>query len=87
MTLVTPEKRAHLASIARLGGLAAAARNDTVARSLPARTAFHESFLLGHGCKVCKTVTIPADLPDTERQRRATALRALHFGQMARARR
>ena len=87
MTLVTPAQRAHLSSIARLGGLTAAATVDTKARAHLGQTKFREGFADGHQCKRCPLITIPADLPATERKRRADLLYSIHFGRMARARR
>ena len=87
MTLVTPEKRAHLRSIGRLGGLTAAATVDTHARALTGQSAFRAGFVDGHSCKLCRPIEIPADLPDDERKRRADLLYTIHFGRLARARR
>lgn len=82
--MITPERRAHLASIARLGGLAASAVTDGVARTARARSTFRESFANGHQCARCPHVTIPTDLPQDERARRADALWKGHFARLAR---
>lgn len=78
MTL-TAERRAHLVSIGRLGGLTTAAKIDTVARATRAQTGFRASFADGHGCRACPLVEIPTDLPAEERERRADLLYRLHF--------
>ena len=87
MTLVTPEKRAHLQSIARLGGLTTAAKIDTHLRAQIGQNAFRAAFKNGHSCKLCPLIQIPEDLPEAERARRADLLFTLHFGRLARARR
>jgi len=86
MTMLTPARRAHLASIGRLGGLTFAATNDTAAASATARSAFDASFLQGHGCKVCPPIEINQDLDQDEIAKRAGLLRTLHFSRLARAR-
>jgi hypothetical protein len=83
--MLTPEKRAHLASIARLGGLATSSTTDGVARTARARSTFRESFANGHGCSRCPTRTIPTDLPATERARRSAAMYREHFSRLGRA--
>lgn len=85
MTL-TAERRAHLVSIGRLGGLSAAARIDTRARAEAGYTAFRAGFAFGHGCTVCPRVDIPTDLHDEERLRRADQLVKVHYSRLARAR-
>jgi hypothetical protein len=87
MTLVTPEKRAHLQSIGRLGGLTTAATIDVTARAKAGQSKFREGFTDGHGCKLCRFIEIPTDLDATERKRRADLLFTIHFGRLARARR
>lgn len=54
---------------ARMGGYALAAQRDSRITSQPARDAFFASFL----------DRIPTDLPEVERQRRATAARRQHM--------
>lgn len=85
MTL-SPARRAHLASIQRLGGLSTAARIDTAARARAGQAAFRASFADGHGCKLCPRVDIPKHLPERERARRAAALMTVHFSRLARQR-
>lgn len=88
MTLdITPERRAHLASIGKLGGLTFAATNDTAALSAKGRSAFRDSFLTGHGCKLCPQVDLGPELSDRERVRRANLLFRMHFIRMVGARR
>ena len=82
--MITPEKRAHLASIARLGGLATSATTDGAERTAKARSTFRKSFADGHNCAHCPKRTIPADLPPAERARRADALWKDHFSRLAR---
>lgn len=86
MTLasITPEKRAHLSSIGRLGGLAAAASIDVAARGRSGQSKFVDNFKDGHGCKSCPTILIPDDLPETERRRRSNILYRMHFVRLAR---
>lgn len=79
MTLVTPERRARMSAIGRLGGLTTAAKIDTQARARVGQSKFRDGFADGHSCRVCPGVTIPADLPDDERKRRANQLYRLHF--------
>lgn len=71
---------------ARLGGLTRAALYDGVAVTAKARQTFRDSFLLGHQCKVCPSVSIPIDLPLEERRRRADALHAAHYVRVRMAR-
>ena len=87
MTLITPEKRAHLQQIGRIGGLTAAATVDTHKRALTGQSAFRAGFVDGHGCKLCRSIEIPKDLDPAERKRRADLLFTIHFGRLARARR
>lgn len=82
--MLTPEKRAHLSSIARLGGLSASATMDTAVFSQTGRNAFRASFAEGHSCRVCPEILIPTDLPAAERDRRADALWRGHFARLAR---
>lgn len=49
-----------------------------------ARRAFWASFELGHECSLCEKITIDQELPVGERQRQAAALRAAHYGRVAR---
>ena len=64
---------------ARLGGLTRAAQYDGTVVTAKARQAFRDSFLTGHACRVCPEITIPADLPLAERQRRGEALHQMHY--------
>lgn len=82
--MLTPERRAHLSSIARLGGLAASATTDTIARARAGQSKLRQSFADGHGCSLCPHIAIPNDLPEDERARRATALWKGHFSRLAR---
>jgi hypothetical protein len=66
-----------------MGALAANARHDGLEITAKARKLYQDSFLNGHGCKICPRIDIPDDLPDQERQRRADSLRKLHFARMA----
>lgn len=67
----------------RLGGLARSARYDGQTVTREARGAFAESFLMGHECRVCAPISIPVELPRDERERRAAALRKLHYTRIA----
>lgn len=64
---------------ARLGGLTRAAMYDGREVTAKARETFRASFLIGHSCKVCPLVAIPANLPLDERRRRADALYQAHY--------
>ena len=77
----TSRSRAQAAG--RIGGLTKAVLHDSRQGTKAARTAFRDSFLAGHGCKVCVRIAIPSDLPLSERERRAEALRKLHFARIA----
>lgn len=57
----------------RLGGLKLAATRDPLEYTSAARATFLASFL----------EQVPADLPPAERERRAIALRKLHFARLA----
>ena len=57
----------------RLGGLTVAATHDPREYTAAARRTFLDSFL----------AQVPQDLPQAERERRATALRRLHFARLA----
>jgi hypothetical protein len=83
---VTPEKRAHLRAIGRLGGMAAAASTDVRARGRNGHAKFRQGFQVGHGCSVCPTISIPADLDEVERDRRADLLYRMHFVRLGRRR-
>jgi hypothetical protein len=63
-----------------------AALYDGTTVTAKARATFRASFLTGHACRVCPPVTIPADLPETERQRRADALFSAHYVRVRMAR-
>lgn len=67
----------------RLGGLARSARYDGLEITDKARGTFADSFLFGHECSVCTPIAIPADLARDERERRASALRKLHYTRIA----
>ena len=67
----------------RVGGYARAARYDGRDMTAAARRRFAESFLEGHGCRVCPEVAIPAGLLPEERSRRAEALRRSHYARVA----
>jgi len=69
----------------RIGGHATAAKHSPLAYTGAARGVFRSSFLVGHGCSLCRPVAIPATLPDAERRRRADALRRLHYARLAHA--
>lgn len=84
---MTPERRARLTAIGKIGGLTFSATHDTKVFSTQGRKAFRESFSRGHGCDACETVTFPDDLDAREKQRRADALYRLHFANLARRRR
>ncbi len=58
---------------ARMGGLATSARHDTKKLTEPARAAFDARFYEG----------IDPDLPEAERDRRATAARKAYFTKLA----
>jgi hypothetical protein len=58
---------------ARAGGLSRAARYDGLVVTARARQTFRDSFL----------DQVPCDLPESERARRAEALRKLHYTKMA----
>lgn len=67
----------------RLGGLSRSARYDGQTVTLEARSTFAESFLFGHECSACEPISIPASLPREERERRAAALKKLHYTRIA----
>ena len=67
----------------RLGGLATAARHDSREINAKARDTYRTSFRSGHGCALCPIIAIPAGLPEVEVDRRAVALRRLHFTRLA----
>jgi hypothetical protein len=64
--------RAQQARWGRVGGLRTAARHDVRLITLPARQAFEARFYTG----------IPEDLPQAERDRRASAARRAYFAEM-----
>ena len=68
-----------IASLARIGGLSRAAQYDGLQVTAKARETFRTSFLDGHSCKVCPRIDVPVDLSGPERDRRAEALRRLHY--------
>lgn len=78
---------ATITAVARLGGLAKAARYDGVEGTAAARATYRASFSSGHSCALCPAVAIPADLPLAERERRGLALRRAHFVRLGMARR
>ena len=57
----------------RIGGLKVAATHDPKVYTARARATFLASFI----------EQVPTDLPDEERERRADALRRLHFARLA----
>lgn len=67
---MTPAQRALRS---RIGGLTTAARHDPREYTAPARAAFNAKFYVG----------IPADLPQSERDRRADAARRAHMTAIA----
>jgi hypothetical protein len=67
----------------RVGGYVRAARYDGREMTAAARRRFAESFLEGHGCRVCPTVAMPDGLLPGERARRAEALRRAHYARVA----
>jgi hypothetical protein len=69
------------------GALAANARRDVHAHAARMRRAYRDSFLVGHGCRLCPRIDIPADAPGGDRERRAAALWRLHWHRMRRQRR
>ena len=81
---LTEDERKGLRKAGRVGGLRYAANNDVHAATARARAAKESRWILGHGCKVCgPRIDIPSDLPQEERERRATALKKLHYTLMA----
>lgn len=74
-----------IASLARIGGLSRAARYDGLEVTAKARETFRASFLDGHGCKICPRIDIPTTLAEPERERRAEALRRLHYERVSMA--
>jgi hypothetical protein len=72
----TPAERSHLA---RLGGLAAAAKNDTVATTQKARSTFAEQLL----AKLIDEVDPHRSLTEKERARRVEAARKLYYSRLA----
>lgn len=68
---------------ARIAALTRAAQTDGREISAPARRAFLESFLTGHTCGLCKTVTIDQSLPPDQRARAVQAAISAHFTRMA----
>lgn len=63
-------------ALGRMGGLSTAVRNDVRANTLPARSTFLRNFEE-------KVRAEHPELPESEIQRRALALRKLHFARMA----
>lgn len=78
---------ATITAVARLGGLAKAARYDGLEGTAAARASYRASFSSGHGCALCPRVEIPDELPAVERERRGVALRKAHFVRLGMARR
>lgn len=83
MPPTTVEKRSVYRLAGRVGGYARAALYDGREMTAAARQRFIESFRDGHGCRVCPEVTLPAELPPAERERRAEALRRGHYARVA----
>lgn len=70
---------------ARIAALIRSSREPSgSAMTAAARRAFWDSFELGHECSLCEAVVIDQGLPADERQRQVAALRAAHFGRIAR---
>jgi hypothetical protein len=72
-----------ISEFSSLGGLSRAARYDGLSVTQAARDRFRDSFLEGHDCKVCPRIDIPSDLAAPERERRADALRKLHYSRVS----
>ena len=77
------ERDPVLSAAGRVGGYRRAALYDGVAMTAKARHTFERSFLDGHACRLCPPVTIPENLPLVERERRAVALRKMHYANVA----
>jgi hypothetical protein len=73
-----------LASRGRLGAFVTHSRYDPEWLTRRARTTFRDSFLNGHGCKVCPRTVLPLGLTEAERRRRGEALRRAHYLRLAR---
>jgi hypothetical protein len=73
-------------TIALLGALGANARRDTDAHASKMRSAFREGFRDGHSCRLCPRVSIPDDVTDCDRERRANVLWRAHWIRMRAAR-
>jgi hypothetical protein len=67
----------------RVGGLTRSAMYDGREMTAAARQRYRQSFAFGHECQLCPKVQIAAQLPLSERQRRAEALRRAHFSRLA----
>jgi hypothetical protein len=67
----------------RIGGLVRSATHDGQTVTQKARGTFAASFLDGHSCAVCPSVEIPPELAAPERERRAAALKKLHYTRIA----
>jgi hypothetical protein len=65
--------------IASMGGLARSATATGTERMETARSAYRQSFNLGHKCRVCRLVKIDQTLPPDEISRRGAALFRLHM--------
>lgn len=79
-TDISAEARAAFRHWGRIGGLTASATHDTSAQLAQARAAQEAKWLQGHGCRACgPRIEIPAAVTDSERQRRAKALRKRHY--------
>jgi hypothetical protein len=83
MGSATVENRGIYRLAGRVGGYARAALYDGREMTAAARQRFIESFREGHDCRVCPRVELPADLLPAERERRAEALRRLHYARVA----
>jgi hypothetical protein len=77
---LTPEQRSLRS---RIAAYATNARHDGRAITTAARSAYHDSFLLGHQCRVCPAVVLPSTLSNDERMRRAGLLRHAHYARLA----
>lgn len=67
----------------RIAAYATNARHDGRAITAQARATYRASFEQGHGCAVCPSTELPADLSDAERSRRADMLRRAHYSRLA----
>jgi hypothetical protein len=59
-----------------------AALYDGEAVTAKARQVYRDSFSDGHSCTLCGSVSLPDGLSPAERQRRAGALRSMHYANL-----